>query len=285
VSFRLVRAKGQEIPVVVEVPHAGLRVDPVSLSLCVAPARSIGRDADLFVDELYSDAPSVGASLIVAEMSRYVCDLNRDPTDLDRETSSVGRLDGSAYGVIWRKSTEGYRALAGEISPDEVERRLRDYYRPYHEALSQLLEEKKKRFGYVFLLCAHSMPSLGRGGEPRADIVPGSRAGTSTDPRLLETLELAATAAGYSVRHDDPYRGGFSTEHYGRPDRGEHALQVELARRLYMDETTLGRTRNFSTLRGFCRDLVKQLGEKAQEIFGSPGEQRLGPGVARVERQ
>src|SRR5262245_15914540 len=100
-------------------------MDPMSLSLCVAPARSVGRDADLLVDELYGDAALVGASLLVAEMSRYVCDLNRSTLDLDRETSPVGRPEGSAYGVIWRKSTEGYRALAGEIDAVEVERRLR----------------------------------------------------------------------------------------------------------------------------------------------------------------
>jgi N-formylglutamate deformylase len=212
-------------------------------------------------------------------MSRYVCDLNRSPTDLDRETSPVGRADGSAYGVIWRKSTEGYRALAGEIGPDEVERRLRDYYRPYHEALTQLLEEKKRRFGCVVLLCAHSMPSVGRGGEPRADVVPGSRGRTSADPRLLEVVEAFAVSTGYSVRHDDPYRGGFSTERYGKPTLGEHAIQVELARRLYMDETSLGQTTHFPTTRAFCRGLVQQLGEKAQEFWH--GSQTPAAGSAR----
>lgn len=265
-SFRIVRPKGREIPVVVEVPHAGLRLDPISLALCVAPARAIGRDADLFVDELYADAPSLGASLLVAEMSRYVCDLNRDPTDLDRETSEAGRLDGSAYGVIWRKSTDGYRALGAEIPRSEVERRLRDYYHPYHEALRQLLQEKKQRFGQVVLLCAHSMPSLGRGGEPRADIVPGTRGESSAHPTLIRAVEAIAFASGKSLRHDDPYRGGFSTEHYGRPAEGEHALQVELARRLYMDEVELRQNDGFSSCRALCRSLVQGLGQAAEAL-------------------
>jgi N-formylglutamate deformylase len=269
VSFRVVRPEGREIPVVVEVPHAGLRLDPVSLALCVAPARSIGRDADLFVDELYADAPSVGASLLVAEMSRYVCDLNRDPTDLDRETSEVGRLDGSAYGVIWRKSTDGYRALGSELSASEVERRLRDYYRPYHEALENLLQQKRERFGYVVLLCAHSMPSLGRGGELRADVVPGTRGRSSAHPELVNEVEALALSAGKSVRHDDPYRGGFSTEHYGRPAARQHALQVELARRLYMDEAELRPNAGFSACRTFCKSLVEHLGQTAESLFSS----------------
>jgi len=276
VSFRIVRPKGREIPVVVEVPHAGLRLDPVSLALCVAPARAIGRDADLFVDELYADAPSLGASLLVAEMSRYVCDLNRDPTDLDRETSEVGRLDGSAYGVIWRKSTDGYRALGTEIPRSEVERRLRDYYHPYHEALRQLLQEKKERFGHVVLLCAHSMPSLGRGGEPRADIVPGTRGRTSAHPELIRAVEVLAAGAGKSLRHDDPYRGGFSTEHYGRPAQGEHALQLELARRLYMDEIDLRQNDGFSDCRDFCKSLVQGLGQAANALAKSAGLEARG---------
>jgi N-formylglutamate deformylase len=268
VSFRLVRPRGREVPIVVEVPHAGLRLDPSSLSVCIAPARSIGRDADLFVDELYADAPDVGASLLVAEMSRYVCDLNRNPTDLDRETSPLGRLDGSPYGVIWRKSTDGYRALASELDAKEVERRLRDYYRPYHEALTHLLEEKKQRFGYVLLICAHSMPSLGRGGEPRADVVPGSRGRSSANPELVDAVEAFSKSAGYSVLHDDPYRGGFATEWYGQPISGQHAIQIELSRRLYMNEANLARDEGHSKMRDFCRDLVEYLAEKTHEILG-----------------
>jgi N-formylglutamate amidohydrolase len=130
----------------------------------------------------------------------------------------------------------------------------------------ELLEERRQRFGYAVLLCAHSMPSRGRDGHDdagveRADIVPGTRGRTTAAGPVIDLVDRLSRKAGFAVTHDEPYRGGFSTAHYGRPKDGVHAVQVELARRLYMDEKTLAkRPSEFAKLRAFCSSLVHALG-------------------------
>lgn len=254
---------------VVEVPHAGLAVDPPSLATLVAPARSLARDADLYVDELFADAPTTGATLLAADLSRYICDLNRAESDYDSRAAEGGGARPFPHGLVWRSTTEDLPALAQPLTRDELERRLEGIYRPYHRALTELLEEKRQRFGFAVLLCGHSMPSRGRlshadVGRERADVVPGSRGRTSAAGPVIDCVERVAREFGYSVAHDEPYRGGFSTGNYGRPDHGVHAVQVELARRLYMDERTLDKKPNdFDRTRRFCATLVAHLGALA----------------------
>jgi N-formylglutamate amidohydrolase len=260
--FEVTEPSRDESPVVVEVPHAGLQVDAEALSTLFAPAQRIGHDADLFVDELFDDAPREGATLLVARASRYVVDLNRGPTDYDADAAEGGS-GAWPRGLFWRLTTEGER-LGARLSAAEVERRLEHVYRPYHRALSDLIERKRARFGFAVVVCAHSMPSLARGGvEPaahRADIVPGTRARTSASPLVIDRLDAHARAHGYTVRHDDPYKGGYSTAHYGQPARGVHVVQVEIARRLYMDEPSLTRIpKGFLAVRQFARTLVERL--------------------------
>lgn len=249
-----------ETPVIVEVPHAGLGLDPNSLSYCVAPTRSIGRDADLYVDQLFADAPDHGAHLICSTMSRYVCDLNRSESDLDEQTSPVGTSTSSPHGVVWRKTTEGRPALNSPLPGTEIERRLEMIYRPYHQRLEQLVREKLDRFGVVVLLCAHSMPSFGRLGERRADVVPGTQGRTTAGAEVIFACDRTAADFNYDVAHDSPYRGGFTTTHYGSPGSHVHAVQIELARRLYMDEANLTKSAGFAQCARFCAQLTQALG-------------------------
>lgn len=264
--FDLVEPSAGEAPVVVEVPHAGLFLPAEVLATLVAPARSIARDADLFVDELYEDAPAEGATLLVARTSRYVVDLNRAEDDVD-----AGVVVGDprparphARGLVWRTTTDDEMALIRPLTREEYRFRLDAVHRPYHEALRAVLDRKIARFGYVILLCAHSMPSVGRAGHadagvPRADVVPGSRGRTSAHKRVIDTVEAVAIAHGRTVEHDRPYRGGWSTSHYGRPAQKCHAIQVELARRSYLDEQTLQRNAGLAATRKLCRAFVARL--------------------------
>ena len=162
--------------------------------------------------------------------------------------------------MIWRRTTTGRSALISQLPATEVERRLRLLYRPYHQALKELINQKRSRFGYCILLCGHSMPSFGRMGDTRADIVPGSQGRTSASRDVINSADIVAAAHGYSVAHDAPYKGGFSTQFYGRPNDSVHALQIELARRIYMDEPSLRkREPQFNNCRLFCRSLVRHL--------------------------
>ena len=267
--FTVIEPSGDETPLVVEVPHAGLFVDGPTLSRLVSPARAIGRDADLYVDELYADAPAEGATLLFSNVSRYVCDLNRSELDVDHEAIEGAPSHARATrGIVWRLTSEGARMLDAPLPRAELERRLDTYYRPYHLTLSKLLERKRARFGYAIVLAAHSMPSTGRAApndrDPnppvRADVVPGTRGRTSASKPLIEAVDIHARTAGLSVAHDDPYQGGYTTQHYGRPDLDVHVVQVELARRLYMDEPTLTKTAGFSRLQTWCGALAGRLG-------------------------
>ncbi len=260
-TFTVSQPTAPEVPVIVEVPHAGIHMDPQSLALCSAPTRSIGRDADLYVADLFSAAPSLGAHLIFSHMSRYVCDLNREPTDVDAYTSTNGAADSSPHGVVWRKTTEGRPALSTPVPGAEIERRLNLIYRPYHDRLSTLISEKREKFGFVILLCGHSMPSFGRLGERRADVVPGTQGYSTAHGSVIRTTEQVTKQAGYDLAHDSPYRGGYSTQHYGSPGAHVHAIQIELSRRLYMDESTLAKNDGFTRCGEYCSQLVRALGE------------------------
>ena len=264
--FTVTEPTAEETPLTVEIPHAGLAVDGPSLSLLVAPARSIGRDADLYVDELYAEAGSAGATVITSHVSRYVCDLNRSERDVDAESVEGAPSHARATrGIIWRLTSEGARVLDAPLSRAELERRLDTYYRPYHHALAAIIERKRARFGFAIVLAAHSMPSVGRAGhgDPqivRADVVPGTRARTSAAAAFIDCVESRARNAGLSVSHDDPYQGGYTTQHYGRPSAKVHVVQVELARRLYMDEATLSKNAGFDRMRAWCTSLAKAVG-------------------------
>ncbi|MDP9000722.1 MAG: N-formylglutamate amidohydrolase [Myxococcota bacterium] len=295
--FEVLEPTGPETPVVVEVPHAGLDLPPPFLEPLAAPARALGRDADLYVDALYESAPAEGASMLVARASRYVLDLNRAEGDVDGEVVEGGRADVQMHhGLVWRTTSDGEPALARKLRPDELEERLELVWRPYHRALAALIARKHDRFGVAVVLAAHSMPSVERVGRnamaqrgaaldgwgqreidrsreagsarpadapARADVVPGTRGRRSASARFIDAVEAHAAASGWTVRHDDPYAGGFTTQHYGRPVDGVHAVQVELARRLYLDETTLRPNHNFSAARTWCRELVGRLGRLA----------------------
>jgi N-formylglutamate amidohydrolase len=249
-----------------------------------APLRALGRDADLYVDALYDDATAEGASVLVARASRYVVDVNRAEGDVDGEVVEGGRGDVRMHhGLVWRTTSDGEPALARKLTRAELEERLDQVWRPYHRALATLIERKRSRFGIVVVVAAHSMPSVERGSARearesrppparesrppaariRADVVPGTRGRSSAGARFIDAVEAHAVARGWTVRHDDPYAGGFTTQHYGRPERGVHAVQVELARRLYLDEATLRPGSEFGAVRAWCRQLVAQLGRLA----------------------
>ncbi|HXN34102.1 MAG TPA: N-formylglutamate amidohydrolase [Polyangiaceae bacterium] len=291
--FELVEPTGPETPVIVEVPHAGLDLPSQFIATLAAPARALGRDADLHVDALYGDAPAEGASLVVARTSRYVIDLNRAEGDVDGEAVEGGRADvRMQHGLVWRTTSDGEPALARRLRPDELEERLDLVWRPYHRLLASVIARKRECFGVAVVLAAHSMPSFERTGareslgprtndrsglgpgldeggqrqgetRARADVVPGTRGRRSADARFIEAIEKHAAAQGWSLRHDDPYAGGFTTQHYGRPADGVHVVQVELARRLYLDETTLRPNDHFASARAWCRALVARLGSLA----------------------
>ncbi len=273
VSHRLFTPKKQTIPVVVEVPHAGLGLDHETMNGLIAPVRCLLADADLFVDRLVDNAPQLGASLLVATMSRHVCDLNREPSQIDGRSVEGAQGENAPFGFVWRATSDGEPSLLAPLRRSEHERRRTQYWEPYHRALGELLFDLRSRFGHAILLSVHSMPSTGKAGsidahQVRADIVPGTRGGTTAHPALLRTVETVTERFGWSLRHDYPYQGAYTTSHYGLPRSGLHAVQLEISRARYMDEETLLLTDRWITARDYCLALILELGRFEQrELF------------------
>jgi N-formylglutamate deformylase len=266
-SFDLKLPTHSARPLLVEVPHASIVVPDSVKTELAAPSDALHRDADIYVDELYANAPSLGAALLSARVSRYVVDLNRAEDDVDSATVSdhPAPVGAQPRGVVWRATTDGRPVLTRPLTFDALRKRLGRFYVPYHDALRQTLEDLRGRFGYAILLAGHSMPSRGRSlhidaGERRADIVPGTQGRTTADPRVIDLVDDHFRKAGLVVRHDDPYKGGFATTHYGRPHDGIHAIQIEINRALYVDEDTFERRpKDFARLQALLDALVVKL--------------------------
>lgn len=265
----LTQPQAEPTPVLVEVPHSGLQIPTeVELQLDASPL-AVLRDSDLYVDQLYARAPSFGATLLVSRVSRYVVDLNRGPDEVD--SAAVPRHPKArhipARGVVWRAGTDGSPLLRAPLTVDQFSKRIEHYYEPYHRTLSDVASQIREQHGHVMVLAAHSMPSEGRrvlGGEPvpRADIVPGTRGRSTADGRIIDLIDAHFRDAGLSVKHDDPYRGGWTTGYYGAPRQGRHVVQIELNRALYVDERSSEiKKHDFVALQTILDRLVGRLGE------------------------
>ena len=255
-------------PVLVEVPHSGLQVPPEVESEIDTTPLAVLRDSDIYVDQLYQRAPEHGATMLVSRVSRYVVDLNRGPEEVD--SAAVPRHPRArhipARGVVWRARTDGTPLLRAPLTIEQFTRRLALFYEPYHQTLRDVAARMHEEHGRVVILAAHSMPSAGRrmlgGGEiRRADVVPGTRGRSTADGRIIDLIDSHFRQAGLSVKHDDPYRGGWTTSSYGAPKRGQHAVQIELNRALYVDERSNEIKKNdFAQLQTVLDQLVSKLG-------------------------
>jgi N-formylglutamate amidohydrolase len=230
-------------PVVVSVPHAGVATH--GFEATISPELDVRCDADLYVDRLYHAGEAEGPEVsFAARLSRFVCDLNRDPDDVSPgavpEHPAPRNTDGR--GFVWAVTTAGVPALARPLTLEDWRARTA-LHATYHDALTQALARARARFGFAVLVDGHSMPSRGRSGHKdpgrvRADVVPGDREGTSCAPALSRLVGDHFVARGYSVAFNEPYKGGYITAHHGRPADDIHAIQIELRRDLYMNEAT-----------------------------------------------
>lgn len=243
--LRYFEGVGDDHAVLVSVPHAGLVVPDEDRAVLALAGRALERDADLHVDKLVQGLPALGVPCVVAQVSRYVVDVNRAPDDVDKDVCpDIERAARpSPRGLAWRLTSDGHAVLRRPLTPREVKSRVDRVHAPYHLLLQELLNAKRRRHGFAILLDVHSMPAWGRTPESsrlvrRADIVPGDVRGVSCAPALSQLVGEHFRGAGYSVVMNEPYMGGYITKHHGRPARGVHALQIEINRDLYMDETT-----------------------------------------------
>lgn len=266
--YALLRPSPQTMPLVFASPHSGREYPAALLAAARLDAHGLRRSEDSFVEELFGAAPVEGAPLLAARFPRVWCDVNREPWELDPTmfdgplphwVNSASVRVGAGLGTIARVVSNGEAVYRRKLSFAEAEERVRSAWQPYHAAVSALIAETRARFGACLLIDCHSMPAHPAHGAAAPDIVLGDAHGTTCAPRATRLIEECLSDLGYRVRRNDPYAGGYVTRHYGRPRDGQHALQIEVARSLYMDETLIERNGGFSRLRRDLGTLVAKL--------------------------
>ena len=268
--FRLVRPDAAATPVICASPHSG-RIYPAAMMAASRLDRhAIRRSEDAHVDELVAAAPECGHALLAAEYARAFIDVNREPWELDPgmfadELPAFARARtarvAAGLGAIARIVCEGQEIYARKLTFTEAEWRVRAVHHPYHAALAALISETHARHGRTILIDWHSMPAAAardRTGEA-CDMVLGDRFGSACAAAVSRHLERALAEMGYRVCRNAPYAGGYTTEHYGRPGRGVHAVQIEINRALYFDETQLRLTEGVGRLKADLSRLFADL--------------------------
>ena len=257
------------VPLVLDSPHSGHDF-PADFNAIVTEKEL--RDAeDCYVDELYAAAAEVGAPLLAARYPRTYLDPNRHAGDIDLELidgpwpweykpSGKVRIGKS---LIWRTLDDGRPIYARKLSPDTVRRRIERCHAPYHRDLKERLDAAHRRFGRVYHINCHSMHAVAGKqsddgqGAVRADFVLGDRDGTTCEPRFTELVRATLAGMGYDVKVNDPYKGVELVRAYSDPRAGRHSLQIEINKRLYMDEATLQKNAGFSRLQRNLGELIK----------------------------
>lgn len=259
-AFDLTPARGQAGPLVFGSPHSGA-LRPADLNADPEVSETSLRSAeDVLVDQLIATGPDHGAPVIAGRITRAYVDLNRDPSELDpvlieglRPGAEVSAKTAAGFGVIPRRCGDGQALHDRRLSLAEATARLEAVHSPYHAALAGLMQAARARYGVAILVDWHSMPSRAAGGRgrktPGLDVVLGDRHGSSCDARLTRRLRSLFEDLGWQVGLNQPYAGGYSTQAWGRPPDGFQAIQIELNRALYLNETTLEPGADFGRVR------------------------------------
>ncbi|MCR8826946.1 N-formylglutamate amidohydrolase [Pseudosulfitobacter koreensis] len=257
-------------------PHSGRDYSWRFLRSTVLNEHQVRSSEDAFVDMLFDCAPRFGASFLKAGAPRAFVDLNRAADELDPALIEGVRPRGhnprvaSGLGVVPRVVANGRAIYRGKLTLEEAQRRIELYWRPYHAMLQQLLDSAHRRHGQAVLIDCHSMPheaidSVVRGGMKRPDVVLGDRFGAAAGGEVVDRIEAAFAAAGFVVTRNAPFAGAYITQAYGRPARGQHAVQVEIDRSLYMNEALVRPNGGFEDVRARLETVVAEIAQIGQE--------------------
>jgi len=250
-------------PLVFASPHSGRWYTADFLAAASASLTVLRRSEDAYVDQIFAAVPQLGAPLVCAAFARVFVDVNRERSELDPELIEgleAGAPSGRAaagLGVIPRLAADGRPIYRRKLPMAEVRRRLADCYAPYHDQLLAQITRSRELFGEAYLIDCHSMPAASARG---ADIVLGDRFGASCSRRFTACAEAHLRDLGFSVVRNRPYAGGYTTQHYGRPNQGVHALQVEINRGLYLHEMAVRPSSGLPALKQAMGEWAARLG-------------------------
>lgn len=248
------------LPLVFDSPHSGT-VYPADFDFA-CDFSTLEKAEDKYVEELFAGAVDAGAVLLQAEFPRSYIDVNRCERDIDvdllediwpEEIAPTSRSH-AGIGLIRRLVRPGVPLYNRALRAAEIKHRIDNYYRPYHETLERVIEDAHYRFGQVWHINCHSMPTqdghaFRASPLKSADFVLGDRDGTTCDIDFTHAVRDMLRGMGYKVSINDPYKGVELVRRYSCPATGRHSLQIEVARSLYLDEQTYQKSRNFNEIK------------------------------------
>jgi N-formylglutamate amidohydrolase len=256
------------LPLVLDSPHSGIRM-PADFGAALADS-DLREGEDCFIDQLYLPAAERGIPLLAAQFPRTYLDLNRHAGDIDPDLLAAPWPDalvpsGKARigkALVWRTLDDGRPIYNRKLGVDELRRRIARFHVPYHAALRGLLDAAHARHGQVFHINCHSMNAVsgamgeGGAGQRRADVVLGDRDGSTCAPAFTAFVRDHLAALGYEVKVNDPFKGVELVRAFANPAAGFHSLQLEVNKRLYMDEATLQKHAGFTRLQADLMGLL-----------------------------
>ncbi len=276
-AFTIFHPDRRETPVIFASPHSGRDYAHAFLDQSLLDARLIRSSEDAFVDQLFDAAPLYGAPLLTAQLPRAYLDLNRAPDELDPALiDGIARAPhnprvSSGLGVIPRVVANGRAIYRGKLTLDEARHRIATVWHPYHNALRRLIDENQAQFGQAILIDCHSMPheaieAHARPGHARPDVVLGDRFGAAAGREVMDRVESAFAAAGLRVARNSPFAGAYIAQAYGRPSRGNHVVQVEVDRALYLDEARIELRADYAAFHALISGVVAEISDIGRQI-------------------
>lgn len=258
-------------PLVLDSPHSGREL-PTDFGT-VMSENDLRNAEDCYVDRLYLPATGKGIALLAARVSRVYLDVNRAASDIDPELLAATPIDAApasgkarlGKALVWRTLDDGRPIYQRRLSAQEIARRIARCHTPYHQQLKRLLDAAHARFGTVVHINCHSMNAVGGSqgeggaGRARADFVLGDRDGTTCDAGLTAFVQRTLRQMGYDVKVNDPFKGVALVQAYSDPAAGRHSLQIEINKRLYMDEASLQPHAGFDALQRNLMRLIDGL--------------------------
>lgn len=266
-----------KIPLLLTAPHSGERIPPEASWLEPIPQLTLLTDVDRFVDQLYSGAADrLHLPLLTTTIHRYAADLNRYPEDVDQDSVQRAAAASGAFatGFHWVRTTQGETVLTQAIPQTLHQEITRRYHDAFHQRVAELIAQIRARSNspVVYHLDCHSMPSQGTKahrdqGQARAEVVISDSEGKSASKFFRDTVISAFQKESFQTALNWPYVGGRITQRYGKPNEGHHTIQIELNRKLYMDEKTKEKLPSFDET---CLRLEKVIARIQYSLLNVP---------------
>jgi N-formylglutamate amidohydrolase len=267
------------LPIVVDVSRSG-REYPIDMRSPV-PFTAIHDNASVYVEQIWSDTPRLGGTMLQALCAHMYIDNNRHELDIDPELVEgkwpiplQPNISKRGLGLLKSKSRYGEPVQERKLTYEEVEQRLNTYHRPYHAELKAIIDGTKSAFGFVYHLSCHCMSAIGApthpdAGEERADFCLGSMNGRTAGQEFLEMMQKMITDQGFTCTLNFPYTGGELNRRYGDPTNGVESIMVEINKKRFMDTKTFRKTDGFGEIKRVANTVLAALGEAARARIGS----------------